>query len=348
MKRRLMIGLTVLAALATTTAAQNGSIPKEDTPLLLIRAIPMAGVEGRFDHMAFDTKHGKLFATVFGNDTVEVIDMSKARRMYSITGLNKPQGAVYIPETNRVMVTNGGGDGAVKIFDGTTYKLVDTVPFPDGDSDQIRYDPATHIVYVGYGDAEKGAIGMIDARTDKRIDGDFIVGAHPESFQLEASGSKIFVNLESINQVAVIDRNTHKVTKWPLKEAGTNFPMALDEPHHRLIIGARRPPRLLVLDSESGKVVANVPSANDTDDLWFDPDRKRVYVPGGEGVIFVFQQLDADHYKEIARIPTTLEARTSAYSVETIGKHNDLYLAVPARGNQPAEMWVYETVDESE
>lgn len=107
----------------------------------------------------------------------------------------------YLPESNRIVVSNEG-DGSCKIFDSDTYKLIDTVKFSD-DADQLRYDSVTKRVYVGYGD---GAIGVFDATTNRRIEGDFELGAHPESCQLEEKGSGIFVNLASISQIAVIDR----------------------------------------------------------------------------------------------------------------------------------------------
>lgn len=340
MKKSCAVCLAVLFLFATGTAAQETSSNDESAPLVLVRIIPMPDVEGRFDHMGVDAKSGRVFAAVYGNDSVEVLDVARGRRIHSIwAGFIKPQMAAYIPELNRIVVSNEG-DGSCKIFDADTYKLIDTVKFPD-DADQLRYDPATKRVYVGYGD---GAIGMFDAVTNKRIEGDFELGAHPESFQLEEKGARIFVNLASISQIAVIDRNTHKIEKWKLKEAGTNFPMALDEEHHRLFVAARRPARLLVLDTDSGKVIASLPGASDTDDMWYDATRKRIYVPSGEGFIFVYQQIDADRYERIAKIPSAVGARTSVYYGQ-VGKHNSLYLAVPGRSNKGAELWIYETRD---
>ncbi len=340
MKKPCALCLIVLFALASRGATQEVPANEEFQPLVLVRIIPVPDAEGRFDHMAVDVKRGRIFAAVYGNDTIEVMDAPRGRRIHTIQGgLNKPQGVAYIPESNRIVVSNSG-DGSCKIFDGETYKLIDTVKFPE-DADQLRYDPVTKRVYVGYGD---GAIGMIDMTNNKRLDSDFEVGVHPESFQLEESGPRIFVNLASISQIAVIDRNAHTVTKWPLSEAGTNFPMALDETHHRLFVAARRPARLLVLDMESGKVIASLPGAADTDDMWYDATRKRIYVPSGEGFIFVYQQIDPDRYERIAKIPTAIGARTSAYYGQ-VGKHNSFYLAVPGRSNKGAELWVYETRD---
>jgi WD40 repeat protein len=326
--------------LSSWATVQEIPANEEYQPLVLVRIIPIPGAEGRFDHMAVDNRGGRVFVAVYGNDTVEVLHVPRARRIHTISGgLNEPQGVAYIPELNRIVVSNSG-DGACQIFDGTNYQLLSTVKFPD-DSDQLRYDPGSKRVYVGYGD---GAIGMLDPVTGKRIATTYELGAHPESFQLEQSGPRIFVNLASLSQIAVIDRNSGKVVKWQLHDAGTNFPMALDETSHRLFVAARRPARLLVLDMDTGRQIASLPGAADSDDMWYDTTRKRIYVPSGEGFIFVYQQIDPDRYQRIAKIPTTIGARTSAYYGQ-VGKHNSLYLAVPARSNQGAELWVYETRD---
>jgi DNA-binding beta-propeller fold protein YncE len=342
MKKRCVPFLLVLAAFAAGAAAQDAPSNDEFAPLVLVRIAPMPGVEGRFDHMAVDNRSGRVFASVYGDDSVQIVDVQRGRRMLSLKnpGFGRPQMVVYIPETNRIVVSNEL-DGSCQILDADTYKLIDTVKFSE-DADQLRYDPKSNRVYVGYGDDAEGAIGMIDMATNKRIPGDFIVGAHPESFQLEEKGPRIFVNLASINQIAVIDRNTHKIEKWKLDGAGTNFPMALDEADRRLFVSARRPARLLVLDMDTGKTIASLPGAADTDDMWYDADRKRIYVPSGEGFIFVYQQIDPDHYQRIAKIQTAIGARTSAYYGQ-VGKHNSLYVAVPARANRGAELWFYET-----
>jgi len=337
--RAVYVIITLLLLFPFCGAAQE--LPTDElAPLVLVRIIPIPGVMGRFDHMAVDNNGGRVFAAVYGNDSVEVLDTARGTRDKSIhEGFNKPQMVAYLPDMNRIVVSSEG-DGSCKVLDAATYKLIDNVKFSD-DADQLRYDPVTKRVYVGYGD---GAIGVFDAATNKKIGQDFEVGVHPESFQLEEKGPKIFVNLASISQIAVIDRNTRKIEKWKLQSAGTNFPMALDETHRRLFVAARKPARLLVLDMETGREIASLPGAIDTDDMFYDPDRKRIYVTSGEGFIFVYQQIDPDRYERIAKIPTTIGARTSAYTGQ-VGKHNSFYLAVPARADRGAELWVYETRD---
>ncbi len=330
----------LFVCLIVTGRALAQEPPSTDQPLILDRIIAVPGADGRFDHMAVDAKTGRVFSSVYGNDTVAVLDVHRSREIHTISGgLDEPQGVAFIPDLNRIVVTNSG-DGSCKIFDGTTYDPIASVKFAD-DADQLRYDASRHLIYVGYGD---GAIGTIDAQTNKIVGESFELGAHPESFQLEESGPRIFVNLASQNQIAVIDRSTRKITKWTLTNAGTNFPMALDEKHRRLFVAARRPALLLVLDMDTGHEIARLPGAADSDDMWYDATRRRIYVPGGEGLIYVYQQNDADHYSLPAKVPSTIGARTSAYYGQ-VGKHNSLYLAVPGRSNRGAELWVYETRD---
>jgi DNA-binding beta-propeller fold protein YncE len=262
-----------------------------------------------------------------------------------------PQGIVFAPDVDKLFVGTRvagphdpdlPGKGEVKVFDASSadLKLIDTIEF-HSDCDNVRYDPTTKRVYVGNGDGPTAGIGVIDAMTDNRV-GDFTIGAHPESFQLETSGPRIFVNIADSNEIAVIDRNTGAVAKWPLKGLAANFPMALDEEDHRLFIGTRTPPRLAVLDTNSGKVIASLPAAPAMDDLWYDASLKRVYVPG-EGHISVFQQDDADHYHSMAGVPTPAGAHTAGFfsRVGKKAKVGTLILAVPARGGKVAEVWFY-------
>jgi DNA-binding beta-propeller fold protein YncE len=147
------------------------------------------------------------------------------------------------------------------------------------------------------------------------------------------------VNLPNANHtIAIVDRAIRSViATWPL-EAAANFPMALDEADHRLLVVTRRPARLVVLDTESGKQVASHPAVGDADDLFYDSALKRVYISGGEGFIDIFDQRGPDNYQPVGRIPTASGARTSFFAPEL----NRLYLAVPHRGNQKAEIRVYE------
>ena len=298
-----------------------------------VEIIPLANVEGRIDHMSVDVQAQRLFVAALGNNTVEVLDLGTGKRLTSITGLREPQGVFFVPKENRLFVANGD-DGTCRVFDGSSYKLLQTVHF-QSDADNVRYDATPNQIYVGYGE---GALGVLDAASGKKV-AETALPAHPESFRLEQSGPRVFVNLPNANHtIAVVDRAKRSViATWQL-EAQANFPMALDEPDHRLLVVTRRPPLLVVLNAESGKQVASYPTVGDADDAFYDAAHKRVYVSGGEGFIDVFDHRGPDDYKPSGRIPTASGARTSFFVPEL----NRLYLAVPHRGSQKAEIRVYE------
>src|SRR5947209_6164586 len=180
------------------------------------------------------------------------------------------------------------------------------------DVENLPYDSSQKRVYVGFGDGDTAAIGIVDADSGKRLAQEYKVGAHPESFQLEQSGANIYVNVPDLKQIVLIDRKSGAVTRWPLS-MHANFPMALDEADHRLFVATRSPARMAVFDTNTGKLVVALPCVQDSDDIYYDSARKRIYVSGGEGFISVFQQRDPDRYESIAKIPTALGARTSAY-----------------------------------
>jgi hypothetical protein len=306
-----------------------------NAPLVLDKTIPLPNVENRIDHMAADVAGRRLFMAALGNNTVEVLDLNAGKLIQSIPGFAEPQGIVYVPEFDRLFIANGT-DGTCRILDGHSFKTISTVEMGD-DADNVRYDDAAKKIYVGYGN---GALGVIDAKTGTKLAGIKLAG-HPESFRLETGSARIFVNVPRADQIAVVDRVKESVIEtWPLQEAESNFPMSLDEANHRMFVGCRSPAKVLVYDtSASGHLVASVPVARDTDDLYYDADNKLLYVSCGGGGIEIIKQNDADHYQKLASVPTAPGGRTSLFIPEL----KLLCLAVPHRGGQAAEIRVYKT-----
>jgi DNA-binding beta-propeller fold protein YncE len=301
--------------------------------LRLAQTMVLPNVKGRIDHLAIDLEKQRLFVAALGNNTLEVIDLAAGKWGRSAGGLTEPQGLLYLAEPNRVFVTNGG-DGSLKILDGQTLAPTGNVKFPE-DADNIRYDQTRRQLYVGYG---SGALGIVNPDSGKRV-GDIPLSSHPESFQLEATGSRIFVNVPAANQVAVVERDKRTViATWPLGSARANFPMALDETGHRLFVGCREPAKVLVYDTTSGKITASMDVARDIDDIFFDSALKRLYLSCGEGFLHVFQQLDTDNYFAIQKLHTAAGARTCLF----VPEHRRVYLAVPSRSKQPARINVYD------
>jgi DNA-binding beta-propeller fold protein YncE len=314
------------SSVTSSTAGANGTIR-------LIQIIPLPNVEGRIDHLSVDLKGQRLFVAALGNNTVEILDMSLGKSIHSISGLSEPQSVLFIPEFNKIFVADGG-DGICKIFDAAAFTVIDQLDL-SSDADNIRYDGNSKIVYVGHGN---GGLSLIDAATDQILS-EIKLDGHPESFQQEASGSKIFVNIPSVNQIAVVDHQKQKViATWLMTSSIANYPMALDERQHRLFVGSRLPAKLTVYNSETGKLIASLDSVGDADDIFYDAAHKLIFVIGGEGNVDIFSQQDADHYQLVSRMPTASGARTGLWVPEL----NQLYVAVPHRGSQQAEIRIYE------
>jgi DNA-binding beta-propeller fold protein YncE len=338
MKKWVLVCLVALV-LVPLAFSQEESSASGRAPLLLVQEIPLPHVAGRIDHFTFDAKSKRVIGAALGNDTVEVVDTFAGRDIHSISGAANPQGVAFVGDLNKLFVANGA-DGKLRIYDGASFALLNTINIGE-DPDNVRYDPAEKRIYVAYGGDDGGGIAVLDAATGKRLEDAAKLDAHPESFQLSSSKPVIYANIATKAKVVLIDRTTHKVTDWPLKSGKANYPMALDEPDHRLFVVTRKPAQLVVLDTETGSMIASVPCVADADDVYFDTGRKRIYVPGGEGFVSVIQQVDADHYQSLAKIPTTIGARTGLW----YEKRDRLYLAVPASSKQGAALWVYSPED---
>ncbi len=344
MKKLLAVSLVALAALCALTmqgtkTAVAQTQTRELLPLQLEEQIPVPGVAGRLDHFTTDDKRRRLFVSALGNNSLEVIDVFAGRVIHSIKGLAQPQGPLYVPGVDKLYVANAE-DGKVRVYDGATYTLRKTIDFGK-DPDNMRYDEASKTVFVGFGE-DDGGIAMIDPKTDERVGQVYKTEGHPESFQVEASGGHIFVNVpDAGNVVESIDRKTGTATKWPLKGLRANYAMALNEEDHRLFTITRKTPMMVVLNTQTGNEVTRLRAAGECDDVFFDASRKRIYVIGAEGFISVFQQNDPDHYELIANVPSGVGIRTGYFFT----RRDRFYVGVPAKGSEPAQVWTYEAED---
>jgi len=328
-----------LFAFRNSRAASARTQTRELLPLQLEEQIPVPGVTGRLDHFTADFKRKRVFVSALGNNSVEVIDTFAGKVVHSIKGLAQPQGPLYVAGVDKLYVANAE-DGKVRVYDGATYTLRKTIDLGE-DPDNMRYDDASKTLFVGFGE-EDGGIAMIDPKTDERVGMVYKTEGHPESFQVEAKGGRIFVNVPDAGYVVEsIDRKTGAVTKWPLKGLRGNYAMALDEENNRLFTITRKTPMMVVLNTETGAEVARLRSAGECDDVFFDASRKRVYVIGGSGVISVFQEVDPNHYELVADVPTGIGIRTGYF----YAKRDRLYAGVPAKGNEPAQVWTFEAED---
>jgi hypothetical protein len=303
-------------------------------PFKLEKSIPLGDLDGRIDHLAIDIKTNRLLLSALGSDSLMVIDVAGDKILKSLGGQAEPQGTSYVADVNRIFVANGKEGGKLKSYDGTSYKPLGEIGFGE-DADNVRWDAARKVVWVGYAD---GALAAVDPVSMKRIGPDIYIDGHPESFQLEKNGPRIFINCPDAHEIIVVDRDKRAIlAKWPMTEFEKNFPMTLDEANHRVLVAARKPAKLLALDMDSGKITSRNDCPGDSDDIFYDAARKRVYVAGGEGFIEAFQQNGPDTYQSLGKLKSGEGARTALF----VPALNRLYLAVPKKPNQNPAVNVY-------
>ena len=256
----------------------------------------------------------------------------QTRRLDRLLGeLAEPQGVGYDPATDTLYVANAG-DGSVRLFKGAYLSPGGRIELGN-DADNVLMDSKAGRICIGYGD---GAVAIIDAATQKQIAG-IPLKAHPESFQLDGSTSRIFVNVPNSRAIDVVDRTSEKkIASWPTVGRSANFAMALDAARQRVLVAFRRPAELGVFSSADGSLIASIPTCGDVDDLFVDSKRGRIYISCGEGYLDILTS-DGGSYRSIGRIQTAAGARTSLFVPEL----DRLLLAVPANGETTAAIWVF-------
>ena len=330
-----MAAIPVLAAL-TMASLTFASIAADPPPLERVQTIALKGPVGEMDHLALDARRGRLFVANTVNGTLDVVDLKSGTLLKQVPGQGKIRGIAYAPDIDRVFVGNGAG-GVCNVLNGEDYSLVKGFPLGD-DADNVRYNPKTGRAYVVHADEELAVIDVKDYALRRPISLPKSLGA----FQLEADRPRMYINAKAAGEVVVIDTDKDTVIdRFPVAPAGVNAALAIDEPNRRLFVGCRRNPSLVVMDSDTGKIVASVPIPWDVDDVFFDSRRRLVVASCGDGAIAVIRQVDSDRYEPVATIDTVKGARTSFLDPE-VGR---LFVAVPRRVDRPEqaspEVWVY-------
>ena len=324
-----MLGWAILLAASLIWPAA-AIAQKASPPLILEAKMPLGQVSGRIDHLGIDVKRQRLFVAELGNNSVGVVDLLAGNVLRRMAGLSEPQGVAYVPFADNVFVANAG-DGSVGVLRGEDLTPIGHIELGD-DADNVRVDTARKRVLVGYG---KGALAVIDPVSLSKI-GDIGLKAHPEGFQIDETGTQVFVNVPDAHEIVVVDLTTGSTGSLPTQGAGSNFPMAIDGEGHRVLVVFRSPPSLVALSSQDGHVAAKIETCGDADDVFVDRKRHRVYVSCGEGVVDVLEPGEAG-YRRLARVPTVSGARTSLFVPEL----DRLFVAARAGSNEPAAIWVF-------
>lgn len=340
MKNKLSRIVAALALACALLPAIAGAAP----PLKLLGRTDVPGFDGDFDHFAADVKGNRLFLAGEDKGTLEVFDLSSGKHLRTVAGLEEPHAVFFMPEKNRLIVTNSG-DGMTKVLDARSLDVVATIKLPPG-ADTMRYDPSTRDVWIVTGGKNAArklpdtTVAVIDPVTGRekgevRFDTDFT-----EDIAIEQKGSRAFINVTGKDYVAVVDKHTHKVlTTWPVREGHNNAPMGLDEAHKRLFLVTRKPFKFVVLDTDTGRTVATLEAPQRTNELVVDRANHRIYL-AGDDYVSVIRQQGADGYAEIARIPSDKGAKTAILVPEL----HRLYVAVAGKGDTKAGLLRYEVL----
>jgi DNA-binding beta-propeller fold protein YncE len=308
--------------------------------LTLQQTIALPTGTGKFDHFAFDQKTSRLFIAATGNHSVEVLDSSSGKVTESLTGIGKPHGLAWMPAAG-LLYASDGTEGDLKIFAGSPLKIDKSVKLSD-DADDMVYDANSKLLYVGHGGsdaANPAGVAVIDTAHQSLLT-NLPVAEHPEGLEIDNVHDRIFVNVAASAEVVVIDGASHTQTAaWKLTSAKDNVPLVYDAEHQVLFVACRTPASLLVLDANTGREIADLPSDTGADDIFFDPEVHRVYLIAGSGAIDVYQIDASKAVRAIGVIPTSAGAKTGLL----VPSLHALFVGAPATGSKQAEILRYST-----
>ncbi|HLG86964.1 MAG TPA: hypothetical protein VKZ79_07170 [Alphaproteobacteria bacterium] len=330
--------LVLFGALASTGRAAEATDPSGSDTLTLIARTELPGYTGDFDHFAADVKGNRLFLAAEDHGTLEVFNLKTGERLRTVGGFDAPHSILYLPDINRLIVTDGG-KSMTKVLDATTYKITGAIKLTPG-ADSAGYDALRKRYYIVTGGKDVGMnqcfLADIDPATGEKFGEVEFDSNHTEAMAVAQYGNHIYINVTDKNYMAVVDKTKHVViATWPIKEAEQNAPVAFDEPNRRLFVVTRKPGKLIVLNADSGATVTAFDAPLRADEAIFDKADRRVYVLGGEGYIGVYQEDDPDHYRELAHIPSAPGAKTGIL----VPALNRLYVAVsPGEGKTGAAL----------
>lgn len=332
--------------------APRGGGGAEEPTLKPLISIALPGVEGRIDHLAYQPARGEtttagalagtLHVAALENGTLEVVDLARGVALAPFTWPTQPQGVIHVESSGDAGVTAvaDGARGDLLLYEWESQTDRAAVPRRivrvGDDADNVRRILGTRTLVVGYGD---GGLALCDERAG-RVTSRIALDGHPESFQIDAAGKRAWVNVPSTRSIAVVDLDAGKVVRSiALKTARQNYPIALSQGERRLLVGCRDPGRLLVFDTDTDALLTELPLSGDVDDVFVDDARKLVYASCGEGFVDVFERTAPGTWKARERVATAAGARTCLF----VPERRLLFVAVPHRGEQRAEIRVFST-----
>jgi DNA-binding beta-propeller fold protein YncE len=294
----LLVGMGSRVALAAQVPAYH-----------LVKKLSVGG-EGGWDYLALDSQARRLYVT--HSDRVVVLDVDTGSKVGEVTNTPGVHGVALAPRLGRGFTSNGR-EGTVTIFDLKSLKELGRVPVGTG-PDCILFDPATQRVFTFNGRSQDAT--AVDAATGK-VAGTIPLGGRPEFAVADGKG-KLFVNLEDKSEILALDAHGLGVLhRWPLAPGEGPSGLAMDTAHRRLfsVCGNQK---MVILDAESGRVVATPTIGNGPDACIYDPRRKLAFSSNGrDGTLTVIREEGPDQFKEVATVSTQAGARTMALDEKT-------------------------------
>ena len=278
-----------------------------------------------FDYVTVDSAARRVYLS-HGTEII-VMDADSGKVTGNITGLKQDHGVAVASEFGRGFISDGALGKAI-IFDLQTLKIIGEAK-ADQDADSILYDPASKRVFVMNGDPHSSTV--IDAKSGNVV-GTIDLGGGPEFAVADGKGT-VYVNIEDKAELVAIDSNTLKIkSRWPLAPAGTPTALAMDVQHHRLFSAGRNPQMLVVLDSDTGKILQSFPISAGVDAAAYEPETGLIFVSTREGMVHIFHEDSPDKFSEAETVTTEYGAKTMGLDTKT---HN-LYLDTVDFGPAPA------------
>jgi DNA-binding beta-propeller fold protein YncE len=301
-------GCLLLTIAAITTSATS----QATAPLKLVKTVALPGYTGDFDHFAIDRVRGRILIAAEDHATLEIFDLKSGDHLKTIAGFGAPHSILVRPSSSNILVTDS--DKMTSVLDAETYAKKDQVTLTPG-ADSAGYDAAANIWYVVTGGKDvkmkTAKIEAINPDTGKKLGEIEFNDNHVEAMALEKNGDRIFINLTETNKLAVVNRKTMKeIAQWPVPPANENAMVALDEAAHRLYVVCRNPGMVVAMNSDTGAVVSTAPAPLRSDEVMMDVATHRLYVPGGQGYMGVYDTSDPDKLKQLAKVPTAPGAKT--------------------------------------
>lgn len=332
----------LLAIASVAVLALPSALAQAPSSVKLIKSVNLPGYSGDFDHFAVDYDRNRLLLAAEDHGTLEIFDLKTSAHLRTVPGFGNPHSILVRKGAPTVLITDSAKQGAT-LRNATTYVKKQPVPLAPG-SDTAKYDAQANILYIVTGGKDVNMatanLEAVNPDTGAKIASVTFPDNHVEAMAFAEGDPRLFINLTQTNKLAVVDRKTLKILNtWPVPPAKENAMVAFDPAQHRLYVVCRDPGMVVVMNSDTGAVIGTQPAPLRSDEVQYDASSHRLYVPGGEGYMGIYDTSDPNHLKLVEKVTTAPGAKTGLL----IPSMHRLFLAVsPGESKAMAKILTYE------